>query len=334
VDRFWVCHWLFRNWRPDTQREGQPVRLAGSNIFRKRGVSAGDSVYIVSLGAGQLYLGGRMVVERFVSRPEALLLWNDDDLYDDAVKWVVGPEQSGTLLQLHRRLSPALTKQLRYLTKMGPREPFFVSETELSSQATRGLPELTPEPAALLDRVIDVTDRLPRTGQLLTVTEQMLRAHHGHLPDGNETESALLPFDPQVIDDARTRNLALIVQRRGQTAFREALLRAHDSTCCFSGCTVEQVLEAVHIVPYQGQTTSHVRNGLLLRTDLHTRFDLGLLTVDTATMTIAVDSALQGSIYAELDGRGIRLPRNPGDQSAPRFLEYHREQSNRYNGRW
>jgi hypothetical protein len=78
------------------------------------------------------------------------------------------------LLRLHRRLSPALTKQLRFLSKTGPRAQFFVSETELSSQATRNLPELTPESAALLDRVIDVTDRLPRTGQLLTVTEQML----------------------------------------------------------------------------------------------------------------------------------------------------------------
>jgi hypothetical protein len=94
VDRFWICHWLFRNWRPEIQREGQPVRLAGSNSFRKRGVSVGDSVYIVSLGAGQLYLGGRMVVERIVSRREALRLWDDDDLYDDAEEWAVGPEGS------------------------------------------------------------------------------------------------------------------------------------------------------------------------------------------------------------------------------------------------
>ncbi len=145
---------------------------------------------------------------------------------------------------------------------------------------------------------------------------------------GDEAGSPVLPFDPQVIDDERARNLALIVQRRGQSEFREALLRAYDSSCCFSGCTVEQVLEAAHIIPYQGPATNHVRNGLLLRTDLHTLFDLGLLTVDTATMTIIVDPVLAASNYAEFDGRKIRLPRDPHDQPAEKLLEYHRERSN------
>ena len=148
------------------------------------------------------------------------------------------------------------------------------------------------------------------------------------LPVGDETEGPVLPFDPQLIDDERDRNLALIVQRRGQSEFRESLLRAYNSTCCFSGCNVEQVLEAAHIVPYQGLATNHVRNGLLLRTDLHTLFDLGLITVDAATMTIIVDPALAGSMYAEFDGHTIRLPRDPNDRPAEGLLEYHRQRSN------
>jgi hypothetical protein len=145
---------------------------------------------------------------------------------------------------------------------------------------------------------------------------------------GDETESPVSPFDPQLIDDERDRNLALIVQRRGQSEFCEALLRAYNSTCCFSGCNVEQVLEAAHIVPYQGSATNHVRNGLLLRTDLHTLFDLGLITVDAATMTILVAPVLAGSMYAEFDGRTIRLPIDPRDRPAEGFLEYHRQRSN------
>jgi hypothetical protein len=172
--RFWTCHWQFRYWRPDINREGQPCCSSGSNSFRKRGVSAGDSVYIISLSAGQLYLGGRMLVKRIVSRPEAVRLWNTDNLYD-AEEWAVDPERTGTLLHLHRRLSPGLTKQLRFESKAGPREPFFVSETELDNQATRGVRELTPESASLLDKIIEVTDKLPRSDQLITVTEELLR---------------------------------------------------------------------------------------------------------------------------------------------------------------
>lgn len=151
----------------------------------------------------------------------------------------------------------------------------------------------------------------------------------GHtLPDGEKSGAAQSPFDPHAIEDTRIRTLGLTVQRRGQSLFRDELFRAYDSTCCFSGCGVEQVLQAAHIVPYQGRATNHVQNGLLLRADLHNLFDHGLLTVNTATMTVVVASALQGSIYAELDGREIRCPRDPQDRPARKLLDHHRERSN------
>jgi hypothetical protein len=173
--RFWMCHWQFRNWRPDINREGKPVRASASNSFRQRGVSVGDIVYVVSLNAGQLYLGGRMIVKRIVSRPEAVRLFHSDNLYD-AEEWVVDPGQTGTLLDLHRRISPRLTKQLRFKSKSGPRGLCFVSHTKLDNQATRGVRELTPESASLLDRIIEVTDQLPRSDRLITVTKELLRS--------------------------------------------------------------------------------------------------------------------------------------------------------------
>src|SRR5207249_2614875 len=106
--------------------------------FKKRRVSVGDSIYVVSLSAGQLYLGGRMTVKQIVSRKEAIRLLQTDNLYD-AEEWVIDPEQTGTLLDLCRRLAPALTKRLRFESKSGPKEPSFVSETELDNQATRGI---------------------------------------------------------------------------------------------------------------------------------------------------------------------------------------------------
>jgi hypothetical protein len=173
VARFWTCHWQFRSWRDEINKESEPVRSSGSKSFRKRGVSVGDTVYVVSLAGGQLYLGGCMTVKRIVSRPEAVRLWDNDNLYE-ADEWVVDPEETGTPLNLHRRLAPALTKRLRFKSKTGPKEPCFVSETELDNQATRGVRELTPESAALLDRIIAFTDRLPRSGQVVTVTDELL----------------------------------------------------------------------------------------------------------------------------------------------------------------
>ena len=79
--------------------------------------------------------------------------------------------------------------------------------------------------------------------------------------------------DPGGIEDARTRVLSSIVRRRGQPLFRKRLLKAYDRRCAFTGCAVEALLEAAHIVPYRGSDTNHIANGLLLRADLHTLFE-------------------------------------------------------------
>ena len=102
--RSWTCHWRHSTWRPDVNAEGEPVRCAGGNNFRKRGVSVGDSVYVVSLAGGQLYLGGRMTVRAVVSRAEAARLTsrNEGELYE-ADEWIVDPQQTGTFGVPHEK---------------------------------------------------------------------------------------------------------------------------------------------------------------------------------------------------------------------------------------
>ena len=175
--RFWTCHWQFRYWRPDMNDEGDPVCSSWSNLFTKRGVQPGDIAYILSMSGGQLYLGGRMTVKQVLSKAEYAQLRNldIDSLFNAAEECILDPdEETGTLLHLHRRLSPALTKQLRFQTKTETKEPFFDNETDLNKQATRGIRELTPESAAFLDRIIEITDRWPKSDQLITVTEEQL----------------------------------------------------------------------------------------------------------------------------------------------------------------
>ncbi len=85
-------------------------------------------------------------------------------------------------------------------------------------------------------------------------------------------------------------------------------MEAYGGRCAITGCGVREILDAAHIVAYQGPETNHVRNGLLLRTDIHTLFDLGLLAIDTFTMTVVTDPSLAGSEYASLAGVTLRVP--------------------------
>ena len=173
--RFWTCHWQFRHWESNVIDGPWRIDSSASNLFEKRGVKPGDFMYIISINRGQLFLGGRMTVKKILSQAEAAQHW-DKELYDmrHSNEWIVGRKNTGTFLQVKRCLSPNLTKQLRFQTKTEIKEPCFVTETELDNQATRGVRELTPESAAFLDRIIEITDRWPKSDQLITVTEEQL----------------------------------------------------------------------------------------------------------------------------------------------------------------
>ena len=135
------------------------------------------------------------------------------------------------------------------------------------------------------------------------------------------------PFDPDSIEDARERIARTVAQRRGQQAFRDALLGAYGARCAISGCAVKDVLEAAHITPYRGDATNAISNGLLLRSDLHTLFDCGLVTIDPETMQVVTSIELACSGYAKLDGRPLRVPSDPAKAPSKKALKQHLEQS-------
>jgi putative restriction endonuclease len=94
--------------------------------------------------------------------------------------------------------------------------------------------------------------------------------------------------------------------RRGQTAFRIALRKRYGDACVVTGCTVVDLLEAAHIVPYRGAPDNDPANGLLLRADIHTLFDLELLGVEPGTLEIHLHPALSRTEYAVLAGTTLR----------------------------
>ena len=91
-----------------------------------------------------------------------------------------------------------------------------------------------------------------------------------------------------------------------------------------TGCDVQEVLEACHIVPYRGPSTNHPGNGILLRADLHTLFDLGLIAIDSATGAIIVSDQLEGTAYGSLSGAKLAVPAEPALRPSPEALEHHR----------
>ena len=131
-------------------------------------------------------------------------------------------------------------------------------------------------------------------------------------------------FDSEGSMDGRERVIRSIVRRRGQPEFRRALINAYGARCAISGCDAEAALEACHIMPYGGPETNSVSNGILLRADLHTLFDLGLLAVDTASMTVIISPSLEKTTYGEFAGRTISVPEVIAAKPSVEALDTHR----------
>lgn len=160
---------------------------------------------------------------------------------------------------------------------------------------------------------------------------QSLIAHAAVLARREADAIELTPIDSEL--DGRKRVLMQVAMRQGQFNFRSLMLIAYGETCAVTGCSTVDVLEAAHIVPYRGVHTNRADNGLLLRSDIHTLFDLGRLWIDPDTMTVRLASDMRGTDYWQYEGVKIALPKSKNDWPNPEHLAKHIYDSEPQSGR-
>lgn len=120
----------------------------------------------------------------------------------------------------------------------------------------------------------------------------------------------------------------IIHPRLGQGAFRVEVTDAYFRRCAITGEKTLPALEAGHIQPYAKNGPHEIRNGLLLRSDLHNLFDLGYLTV-TLDYKVKVSRRIReefdnGRHYYALDGKPlVVVPDKEVARPAPEYLSWH-----------
>lgn len=115
--------------------------------------------------------------------------------------------------------------------------------------------------------------------------------------------------------------------RLHQGAFRVMVTDAYQRRCAVSGERALPVLQAAHIRPVADGGQHRLDNGLLLRSDVHTLFDRGYITV-TPDHKVHVSRALKdefdnGEPYRAFAGSTIDVPGAAEEQPASEFLEWH-----------
>jgi putative restriction endonuclease len=142
-----------------------------------------------------------------------------------------------------------------------------------------------------------------------------------------EDATARHVFDPISVEDERKKTMRSIVQRRGQPEFRAKLIEAYEGRCAITGYSAIDALEAAHIVAYKGPETNYVSNGLLLRADVHTLLDVGLIAIDPREMKVIVAPELADTKYGALAGVKLRLPRDRRNWPSLAALEERRRET-------
>ena len=118
--------------------------------------------------------------------------------------------------------------------------------------------------------------------------------------------------------------------RLGQGAFRVLVTEAYDRRCAITGERTLPVLEAAHIKPYSDTGPHLISNGLLLRSDLHTLFDDGYVTV-TEDLRVEVSKRIKeefenGREYYQHRGQSlVTFPGRQDERPSAEFLRWHNE---------
>lgn len=118
-------------------------------------------------------------------------------------------------------------------------------------------------------------------------------------------------------------------RRLGQGGFRLAITESYERQCAVTREHTLLVLDAAHIRPVTQQGQHALTNGLLLRSDVHTLFDRGYVTV-TPDYTFKVSGQLDadwrnGKVYYAFDNTRIHLPSRVEQRPDPALLEWHME---------
>jgi putative restriction endonuclease len=118
--------------------------------------------------------------------------------------------------------------------------------------------------------------------------------------------------------------------RLGQGAFRIAVADAYQRRCAITGEKTLPVLEAAHIKPYGKGGEHSIPNGILLKSDFHTLFDKGYITIDT-DYRINVSDKLHsdygnGKDYYKHNGeRLLIMPNDINFHPSKASLQWHNE---------
>src|ERR1700730_8090764 len=129
MKRYFTHYWTNKTWDNQVRvlalESDKTLDHTASNIFRDRGISKGDSVYIITVKQGQLLLLTRLMVAKVCGFDEAARLLKNKNLWE-AKDHIVAEVPAPVRRTFEVPVPLAITQQLRFESYPQSKSPRFV----------------------------------------------------------------------------------------------------------------------------------------------------------------------------------------------------------------
>lgn len=213
--RYFTTYWKNKTWHANSMitPTGDPCDHTAGNLFRERGVTVGDALYIVTVIDGKLFVASKMIVGKICTMTEAREILGTDNLWE-ANEHVIAYES--TPLDWNYQLPMKITEQLRFIDSNGNIVGLaFSSPQFLDPQTLRGIRNLTPESAATIDNFLAPLVPIPSLWGTSEIEGNTVKTEFESFPEG-------------------TRKSKFVTYYERDPRNREAAINIHGLTC--KGC--------------------------------------------------------------------------------------------------
>jgi hypothetical protein len=167
MTRYFTTYWTAVPWDGNAYEQ---VDHAAGNDFASHGIDVGDHVYVVHYAAREVFIGARLIVGSVATKREAAaaLDLGEDEIWDGRDHVLADPDRVQRL-DPNRVIPRETLKDLSFLRADGTETGLkFDADGAANQQTLRGVRELLPSSASLLDALVE-WNVTPRPSQVLTM---------------------------------------------------------------------------------------------------------------------------------------------------------------------
>lgn len=162
MKRYFTHYWTNKTWCDRSHWPGGLLSHTADNRFKQRGVTSGDSVYVITVQQGRFFLLCRLTVNCICNQHKA------EQILKNCKLWAANDHviaSSATPKRFDFEVPTTITEKLLF-TSSGHSHPLkFKSPGKLDQQTLRGVRELEPASARLLDELLPPERQISRANK-------------------------------------------------------------------------------------------------------------------------------------------------------------------------